>query len=79
MTKKVTRLYLNPVFKPVNESRQRYVIMKGSAGSGKSVNVANCFILKLSDPQFKGANLLCVRKIDESNRDSTFAELKKAI
>ena len=79
MTKKLTHLYLNPVFKPVNESRKRYVIMKGSAGSGKSVNVANCFVLKLSDPKFKGANLLCVRKIDESNRDSTFAELKKAI
>lgn len=79
MTQRTVQLYLNPIFKPVNESRKRYVIMKGSAGSGKSVNVANCFILKLSDPRFKGANLLCIRKIDESNRDSTFAELKKAI
>ena len=45
MTQRTVQLYLNPVFKPVNESRKRYVIMKGSAGSGKSVNVANCFIL----------------------------------
>ncbi|SDI15696.1 phage terminase large subunit [Alteribacillus persepolensis] len=53
--------------------------MKGSAGSGKSVNVAQDYILKLSDPRYKGANLLCVRKVDVSNRHSTFSELKGAI
>lgn len=73
------RVHFNPCFRETNESKLRYVIMKGSAGSGKSVNVAQDFILKLSDMRYKGANLLCVRKIDESNRDSTFAELKKAI
>jgi phage terminase large subunit len=72
-------VYFNPVFKPVNECRRRYRILKGSAGSGKSVNIAQDYILKLSDPQYKGANLLVVRKIDESNRDSTFAELSSAI
>lgn len=76
---KIRKVYFNPSFREVNESRKRYVIMKGSAGSGKSVDVAQQLIMKLSDPKFKGANLLCVRKIDESNRDSTFAELKKAI
>lgn len=75
----VRRLYFNPVFRKVNESRKRYVLLKGSAGSGKSVDLANDYILKLSSPEYKGANLLCVRKIDESNRDSTFAELKTAI
>lgn len=30
----------NPVFKEVNECRKRYRVLKGSAGSGKSVNVA---------------------------------------
>lgn len=69
----------NPSFKEVDESRKRYVILKGSAGSGKSTDTALDFILKLSDNYYKGANLLCVRKIEESNRDSTFAELKKAI
>lgn len=53
--------------------------MKGSAGSGKSVNIAQDYIIKLSDPAYKGANLLCVRKVDVSNRHSTFAELKAAI
>lgn len=30
----------NPVFREVNECRKRYRVLKGSAGSGKSVNVA---------------------------------------
>lgn len=51
----------------------------GSAGSGKSVNTAQDYVIKLSDPKYKGANLLCVRKIDGSNKDSTYAELRKAI
>ena len=40
----------NPVFRPVNEWRGRYRILKGSAGSGKSVNIAQDYIAKLSDP-----------------------------
>ncbi len=69
----------NIIFKPFNGCRKRYRLAKGSAGSGKSVNVAQDYILKLGDPKYKGANLLCVRKIDTSNKDSTFAELKGAI
>ena len=68
----------NPVFREINNSRHRYRILKGSAGSGKSVNIAQDFILKLSDPKYTGANLLVVRKTDETNRDSTFAELQAA-
>lgn len=37
------------------------------------------YVAKLSDPAFRGANLLVVRKIEETNRDSTFAELQAAI
>lgn len=73
------KIYFNPAFRVVNECTKRYALMKGSAGSGKSVDVAQDYVLKLSNPKYKGANLLCVRKIDESNRDSTFAELKTAI
>lgn len=79
METRTVRVGLNPVFKPVNECRKRYRILKGSAGSGKSTNVALDYIKKLSNPKYKGANLLVVRKVDESNRDSTFAELQKAI
>ena len=70
---------LNSIFRPVNEWKGRYRILKGSAGSGKSVNIALDYIFKLSDPRYTGANLLVVRKVEETNRDSTFAELQSAI
>ena len=80
MTAAETRVIeFNPVFKKVNQSRRRYRVLMGSAGSGKSTNVAQDFILKLSSPAFKGANLLVIRKVEVSHRDSTFAELSAAI
>ena len=51
--------------------------MKGSAGSGKSVDTAQNYILRLM--RDKGRNLVCVRKADITNRDSTYAELTGAI
>ena len=67
----------NPCFKEVDRSRKRYIVMKGSAGSGKSVDTAQNYILRLmKDP---GRNLLCVRKSDVTNRDSSLAELQSAI
>lgn len=79
MTTQRIRAGFNPIFRPVNSSRHRYRIIKGSAGSGKSVNVAQDYIIKLSDPRYQGANLLVVRKVEETNRDSTFAELQAAV
>lgn len=67
----------NPGFKKVNRSRKRYIVMKGSAGSGKSVDTAQNYILRLMKD--KGRNLVCIRKADITNRDSTFAELTGAI
>lgn len=67
----------NPCFKAVDQSTKRYIVMKGSAGSGKSVDTAQNYILRLM--QDKGRNLVCVRKADVTNRDSTFAELTGAI
>lgn len=69
----------NASFREVNASRHRYRVMKGSAGSGKSMNIAQDYIKKLSDMKYQGANLLVIRKVDESNRDSTFAELQSAV
>ena len=67
----------NPVFREVNQSKKRYIVMKGSAGSGKSVDTAQNYILRLM--QDKGRNLVAMRKSDITNRDSTFAELTGAI
>lgn len=70
-------LKANPCFREVNLSKKRYIVMKGSAGSGKSVDTAQNYILRLMSDS--GRNLLCVRKSDVTNRDSTFAELQGAI
>lgn len=67
----------NKIFQEVNQSKRRYLILKGSAGSGKSTDTAQFYILRLMAD--KGRNLLCVRKMDVTNRDSTFAELQSAI
>ena len=67
----------NPGFIEVNRSKKRYIVMKGSAGSGKSVDTAQNYILRLM--QDKGRNLVAMRKSDITNRDSTFAELTGAI
>lgn len=67
----------NPGFKEVDRSKKRYIVMKGSAGSGKSVDTAQNYILRLMKD--RGRNLVCIRKSDITNRDSTFAELTGAI
>ena len=67
----------NASFKEVNQSQKRYIVMKGSAGSGKSYDTAQNYILRLM--QDKGRNLVAMRKSDITNRDSTFAELTGAI
>lgn len=67
----------NACFRKIDQSQKRYVVMKGSAGSGKSVDTAQHYILRLMKDA--GRNLLCVRKADVTNRDSTFAELQGAI
>ena len=76
---KEVKVQFNAIFREFNKCKKRYRLAKGSAGSGKSVNIAQDFILKLADIRYKGANLLVVRKIESSNKDSTFAELQAAI
>ena len=70
-------IQMNPGFREVDRSRKRYIVMKGSAGSGKSVDTAQNYILRLM--QDKGRNLVAMRKSDISNRDSTYAELTGAL
>ncbi len=68
---------MNSAFEEVDESTLRYIVMKGSAGSGKSVDTAVNYIIRLMND--KGRNLVCIRKSDITNRDSTYAELTGAI
>lgn len=71
------KVQANPCFKEVDRSHKRYIVMKGSAGSGKSVDTAQHYILRLMKD--KGRNLVCIRKSDITNRDSTYAELTGAL
>ena len=73
------KVQMNAHFREFNQTKRRYRIAMGSAGSGKSVNIATDYILKLSDMKYKGANLLVVRQTETSHKDSTFAELCSAL
>lgn len=73
------KVQFNSVFKEFNQTKCRYRLAKGSAGSGKSVDIAMDYILKLSDQKYKGANLLVIRQTETSNKYSTFSELLGAI
>ena len=73
------KVQLNPIFKEFNRTKCRYRIAMGSAGSGKSVDIATDYILKLSDMKYKGANLLVVRQTEASHENSTYSELVSAI
>ncbi|HBG7286123.1 TPA: PBSX family phage terminase large subunit [Clostridioides difficile] len=75
----IVKIDFNPAFKRANFTKKRYRAMKGSAGSGKSVNVAQDYILKLGDKKYQGANLLVVRKSEATHKYSTYAELTGAI
>lgn len=70
---------MNAVYRDINASKARYKVYFGSAGSGKSVNIARLLVMHLSNPANVGCNLLVVRKTKESNKDSTRAELISAI
>ena len=55
----------------------RYLVLYGGAGSGKSVFAVQRFLLRLLSE--KGRNLLVVRAVSNTNRDSTFAAFKQII
>ena len=50
------KLQSNSIFKQVHQSTKRYIVIKGSAGSGKSVDTAQQYILRLMNQ--KGRNLV---------------------
>lgn len=74
-----TIVRFNRAFAEANRTRCRYRLLCGGAGSGKSMNTAQDFILKLSDTRYRGANLLVVRKTEAACRYSVFEELVGAV
>ena len=58
------------------EDKNRYRVLKGGKGSKKSATTALNFIYRLM--KYPESNLLVVRRVMNTNRDSTFAQLKWA-
>ena len=56
--------------------KARYRVLKGGKGSKKSTTTALNFIYRIM--KYSGANLLVVRQVMNTHRDSTFAQLKWA-
>jgi phage terminase large subunit len=77
---KVNNVYLPDVvgkgYASFWKSRQRYRVIKGGRGSKKSKTAALYFIYMMM--KYPQANTLVVRKIANTHRDSTFAELQWA-
>ena len=58
-------------------TRKRYRVVKGSRASKKTITTARNFIYNMM--RYPDSNLLVVRKVAANNKDSTYAELLKAI
>lgn len=69
---------MNPAYKEINQSRARFLVLWGGAGSGKSVNIARLLVSRLTFGP-GGVHWLVVRKDKDANSDSTRAELVNAI
>lgn len=74
---KISTKVFNKAFKHLLDELNRYLILYGGAGSGKSYFIVERYLYKLL--KNKKFNLLVVRKTGKSNRDSTFALFKQII
>lgn len=68
---------INRAYYPLLWNTRRYNVLYGGAGSGKSYFAAQRYTYRLVAK--KGHNILGVRKVDKSNRDSTFALMNQVI
>lgn len=75
----IRKIPFNSAYREANRTRARYRLLWGGAGSGKSCNAAADFVMKLSDREYAGANLLVVRRSGTAIRDSAFSELLSSI
>jgi len=68
---------VNECYIDLLENRDRFVVLKGSAGSGKSHFAAQKMLYRMrQQPGFKG---LAMRKIKEDCKNTVFNELKSAV
>jgi phage terminase large subunit len=67
----------NKVYVPLWADTNRFVVLIGGSGSGKSVAISDLIVERfLSEP---GHNVLITRKVGDTNRFSTFQEIKRSL
>ncbi len=68
---------INSKYKRMLDTKKRYIILVGGAGAGKSYGTAQ----ELARKQINevGRNYLFVRKVNRTNKDSTFADYMKVL
>ena len=72
MNVKIPRGAFNEAYLPfLDDEEHRYLVFYGGAGSGKSVFIVQRFLVKLMRSPM--CNLLVVRAVGDTNRNSTFA------
>lgn len=77
MDVEISKEVINPVYLPLLHDRHRYVVLYGGAGSGKSVFAVQRYLIKLMEQP--GVNLLVVRAVANTHKDSTYALFRQII
>lgn len=68
---------VSPAYKDLFTSKERYIVYKGSRGSGKSAGIALSIIYKIITEPY--VNWLVIRQFQTTHKDSTFANVKWAV
>lgn len=74
---KIKKRFFNEAYLPFLDRPERFVVLYGGAGSGKSVFCVQKLILKLL--KYPKRTLLVVRKISNTLRDSIFEEFRQQL
>lgn len=68
---------VSPAYKDLFTSKERYLVYKGSRGSGKSAGIALSIVYKIITEPY--VNWLVIRQFQTTHKDSTFANIKWAV
>ena len=72
----ISKAVFNDVYLPLIENEKKYIVLCGGAGSGKSVFAVQRYLWRLLREK---RNLLVIRAVAATHRDSTFALFKQII
>lgn len=70
---------VNDIYYPLIFNESRYLVLYGSAGSGKSVFITQKILYRMLSEQGHNHKFLIIRKVAKTIRESVFAEVKNTI